>query len=160
MLNQQQDTFCVHYTTIGSKTYGHGTKSAIEAGYSEKTAYSQATRLLKKVEIQQRIVDLHAANMKRNMITVDKILADLEHDKLLARQARQYSVAKGCTELQGKYLAMFTDKIATNPAKEAERAKHMTEEEEAFARIVTGIRLKELSAETKPEQPEIKAISG
>lgn len=43
------------------------------------------------------------------MITVDKVLADLEHDKLLARENHQYGVAKGCTELQGRYLAMFKD---------------------------------------------------
>ncbi len=48
------------------------------------------------------------------MITVDKVLADLEHDKLLAREARQYAVSKACTELQGRYLSMFTDNLNTN----------------------------------------------
>ena len=110
MLNQQQDTFCIHYTTIGSETYGHGTKSAKEAGYSEKTAYSQATRLLKKAEIQQRLSDIHAENMQRNYLIVEKVLDDLEHEKILARQAGQHSVVTKCCELQGKYLAMFTDK--------------------------------------------------
>ena len=110
MLNQQQDTFCIHYTTIGSETYGHGTKSAKEAGYSEKTAYSQATRLLKKAEIQQRISDLHAENMQSNYLTIEKVLDDLEHEKILARQNGQHSVATKCSELQGKYLAMFTEK--------------------------------------------------
>ncbi|MHC4160113.1 MAG: terminase small subunit [Planctomycetota bacterium] len=110
MLNQQQDAFCVHYTTIGSDTYGHGTKSAKAAGYSEKTAYSQATRLLKKAEIRQRISALHAENMQRNYLTIEKVLDDLEHEKLLARQEGQHSVATKCSELQGKYLAMFTDK--------------------------------------------------
>lgn len=47
-------------------------------------------------------MELQAENMQRNMITVDKVLADLEHDKLLAREARQYAVSKSCTELQGK----------------------------------------------------------
>ncbi len=37
-------------------------------------------------------------------------LADLEHDKLMSRKSRQFSVATRCTELQGRYLAMFTDK--------------------------------------------------
>ena len=67
--------------------------------------------------------------MKRNLITVDKVLADFEHDKLLAREARQYSVAKGCTELQGKYLAMFTDRIDTEPAP---KPRPMSDEERAI----------------------------
>lgn len=110
-LNQREAVFAVHYTAIGSETFNDGTKSAIEAGYSEKSAHVAASRLLKRDNLRKRILELHQENMKRNMITVDKVLADLEHDKLLARKAHQYAVAKGCTELQGKYLAMFTDNV-------------------------------------------------
>jgi len=109
-LKPRQDSFCVHYTTIGSETYSNGTKAALAAGYSKKSAHVTATKLLKQEAIRNRIVELQAENMRRNLITVDKVLADLEHDKLLAREHHQYGVAKGCTELQGKYLAMFTDK--------------------------------------------------
>ena len=103
----------MHYTTIGSETFGNATKSATAAGYSEKGAYARGSELLRIRKIIDRISELHAENMSRNNITVDKVLADLEHDKLLARKHHQYSVAKGCTELQGKYLAMFTDKMQT-----------------------------------------------
>ena len=108
-LKPKQDSFCVHYTTIGSETFSNGTKSAIKAGYSEKSAYSQACALLKNPKIQQKIKELHAENMSRNNITVDKVLADLEHDKLMAREHHQYGVAKECSIAQGKYLSMFTD---------------------------------------------------
>jgi hypothetical protein len=64
---------------------------------------------LKIRKVIARIAELHAENMQRNLITVDKVLADLEHDKLMARRQHQYAVAKSCTELQGRYLAMFTD---------------------------------------------------
>jgi len=84
-LTPKQEIFCVHYTTIGSETFSNGTKSAIASGYSEKSAYSQASTLLKNPKIQQRIKELHTENMSRNNITVDKVLADLEHDKLMAK---------------------------------------------------------------------------
>ncbi len=125
-LKPRQDSFCVNYTTIGSETYSNGTKAALAAGYSEKSAHVTATKLLKQEAIRERIVELQAENMKRNLITVDKVLADLEHDKLLAREARQYSVAKSCTELQGRWLAMFTDNINNQPMPEP---KVMSEEE-------------------------------
>ncbi len=35
----------------------NGTKAAVDAGYSEKTAYSQSTRLLKNVEVQNKITE-------------------------------------------------------------------------------------------------------
>ena len=97
LLTPKQESFCVHYTTIGAETFSNGTKSAIAAGYSDKSAYSQACTLLKNPKIQQRVRELHSENMGRNNITIDKVLADLEHDKLAARQAGQYGVAKGCS---------------------------------------------------------------
>jgi phage terminase small subunit len=108
-LTPRQDSFCVHYTTIGADTYSHGTKAALAAGYAESSAHVSASKLLKREDIWERIMELQSDNMKRNRITSDKILADLEHDKLLAREHHNYSVATRCTELQGKYLAMFTD---------------------------------------------------
>ncbi|MHC5075187.1 MAG: terminase small subunit, partial [Planctomycetota bacterium] len=110
-LTAKQESFCINYTSIGSETFGNGTKSAIEAGYSEKSAYSQASALLKNPKVRERIKNLHAENMGRNNMTVDKVLADLEHDKIMARRAGQYSVAKECSVAQGKYLAMFKDNV-------------------------------------------------
>jgi len=113
-LTAKEEAFCVAYTTIGSETFSNGTKSAIEAKYAEDSARTQAWRMLRKEHIKKRILELYDKNMDRNLITVDKVLADLEHDKLLAREHHQYGVAKGCTELQGKYLAMFTDRNIVN----------------------------------------------
>jgi len=41
------------FVTEFIKNGGNGTQAAIAAGYSEKSAYSQASRLLKSVEVQQ-----------------------------------------------------------------------------------------------------------
>jgi phage terminase small subunit len=109
-LTVRHDSFCVHYTSIGAPTFGNGTRAAVAAGYAEAGAAVLAHKLLKDKRIIDRINELHSENMVRNMITVDKVLSDLEHDKLMARENHQYAVAKGCTELQGRFLAMFTDR--------------------------------------------------
>ena len=141
-LKPRQDSFCVHYTTIGSETYSNGTKAALAAGYSETSAHVTATKLLKQEAIRDRIVELQAENMKRNLITVDKVLADLEHDKLLAREARQYSVAKSCTELQGRWLAMFTDNINRTTQEPAELSNEDREQLQEIAKELTSRKLK------------------
>ena len=141
-LTPKQDSFAVHYTTIGAETFSNGTKSAIEAGYSEKSAYSQACNLLKNPKIRQRINELHTENMQRNSITVDKVLADLEHDKIMARKHNQYAVAKECSIAQGKHLAMFTDnQTVTNTIQQAEMDKEELEECRRIAdiRIAQGV---------------------
>ena len=48
-LTPMQESFCVHYTTIGSVTFSCGVKSsALAAGYAEKSAGVSACQLLKK----------------------------------------------------------------------------------------------------------------
>ena len=52
-MTARQIQFCLAYA--GS---GNATQSAIEAGYSEKTAYSAGQRLLKNVEVQNYLKEL------------------------------------------------------------------------------------------------------
>ena len=110
-LSPREEAFCVAYSTIGSETFNNGTKSAIEAGYTEDSARTQAWRMLKKEHIKNRILELYEKNMEENMVTTASVLANLAHDRLMARKHHQYSVAKSCTELEGRYLSMFTDNV-------------------------------------------------
>ena len=52
-MNIRQDTFCLEYAKCGNAT-----EAAKKAGYAEKTAYSQGQRLLKNVEVQNRLQEL------------------------------------------------------------------------------------------------------
>ena len=52
-LNPRQEKFAQEYWTTG-----HGTNSAIKAGYSKKTAHVQATQLLKNPKVQKKIKEL------------------------------------------------------------------------------------------------------
>ncbi len=113
-LSQREAAFAVHYTTIGSDTFSDGKKSAVAAGYSDRSAHVAASRLMKREKVGKRISELHSDNMQRNLITVDKVLADLEHDKVMARKHNQYAVAKGCTELQG-IVCFLSDRYQRPP---------------------------------------------
>lgn len=130
-ITPRQEAFCMNYATIGSKTYPNGRKSAVAAGYSEKSAHISASKLLKRDDIRERIAEIQNEFSESNNITVDKVLNDLEHVKLSAIEGRQLAVARGCVELQGRYLAMFTDNI--NQTQQPE-PKPMTEQERKAAK--------------------------
>lgn len=83
--------------------------------------------LLKKPKIQVAVSKRMAEAAKNVEITPEKVLTDLEHTRLAALGAKQYTAAKGCSELQGKYLAMFTDKQLVEGV--ADRLEKMTDEE-------------------------------
>ena len=82
-LNERQRKFAQEYWVSGN-----GTRSAIKAGYSEKTAYSQAHQLLKKPEIQLQIKEyeeesrvLLQQQFSRDAIEARKIMFKLMQDE-------------------------------------------------------------------------------
>ena len=75
-LTDQQQMFCQKYCCNGF----NGTKAAIEVGYNEKTAASQASRLLSNVNILNYINELKADLGKRTGITAERIA--LEYSKI------------------------------------------------------------------------------
>ena len=57
------------FVTEYIKNGGNATQAAIAAGYSEKTAYSQASRLLKNVEVQ-RYLNKTEQNLNKDLRTM------------------------------------------------------------------------------------------
>jgi phage terminase small subunit len=55
----------------------NATRAAIAAGYSEKTARKQASRLLTNVDTQKRIEELTAKKVEKLDITVERVLGEL-----------------------------------------------------------------------------------
>lgn len=74
-LTAKQEKFCYEYVIDLNAT-----QAALRAGYSEKTAYSSGSRLLKDVEIQKFIQTLQADLEKTAGITALKVLK--EHKKI------------------------------------------------------------------------------
>ena len=71
-MNKKQRAFTVEYVKDRNAT-----QAAIRAGYSAKSAYSQAHDLLRKPEIMEAIEELENAAAARAGITVDAIVERL-----------------------------------------------------------------------------------
>ena len=89
---------------------GNATESAKKAGYSNKTAYAQGSRLLKKVEVAARITELQAEATKRAAIEADDVIDMLLESYKDAKRANQHGPAIRAVELLGKHLALFKDR--------------------------------------------------
>ena len=75
--NDQYERFCQEYLIDLN-----GTKTAMWAKYSEKTAAAQASRLLRNVKIKDRIAELKEIRSERTVVTQDMVLKEL---KILAQ---------------------------------------------------------------------------
>ena len=78
----------------------NATQAAKRAGYSERTAYSQGSRLLKIVEIADEI-DGALMSPREIRARIDKIARDGETDATKLR----------ALELAGKAVSLFTEKV-------------------------------------------------
>ncbi|WGO82305.1 terminase small subunit [Arsenophonus apicola] len=71
-LTNKQEAFCREYLIDLNAT-----QAAIRAGYSEKTAHEQASRLLANVKVEKRIQELMKARKNRLNIDADYVLKRL-----------------------------------------------------------------------------------
>ena len=88
----------------------NATQACIRAGYSERTANRQGAENLSKPVIKEEIDRLKAIREKKVELTAEKVLKDIERVREKAEGSEQYTVSLKASELQGKHLAMFTDK--------------------------------------------------
>ena len=72
-LTPQQHEFCYAYLAHKS----NGTEAAIEAGYSKKTAYVQASKLLNHPKIKERIAELTEKALNKLTYTAQDVLNEL-----------------------------------------------------------------------------------
>jgi phage terminase small subunit len=98
----------------------NATQSAIDAGYSKRTASVQASRMLKEDVIQDAIQDARHAASERNKITVDHLIDELEAARQIAKDERNASAMISATLGKAKILGL--DK----PSDKDEQPKEIT----------------------------------
>jgi len=119
-LSDKNEAFCKEYLIDSN-----GTQAAIRAGYSLKTANEQAARLLAKVSIKERIIELQKERSERLNIDADWVLQrfkDISDRCMTAEPVMIYmdgaweesgeykfdsSGANKATEMIGKHIGFF-----------------------------------------------------
>lgn len=108
-LTRRMEGFCLFMASLGSESFGNGTSSALKAGYSTKSAATQASGLMQKPKIKARMQEIYSQQVENAGITRPKVLADIEHTRQRALAKGDLATATRCSELEGKTMAMFAD---------------------------------------------------
>lgn len=90
----------------------NGKRSAIAAGYAEKSAEVTASRLLRNAKVKEYIDELLLEAQKRRRESLDDILNELDENRKAALMAEtvQSSAATAATMAKAKLLGYVTDK--------------------------------------------------
>lgn len=100
-MNPRRMRFAEYY-----RASSNGTEAAIKAGYSKKTAYSQANRLLKDVEVQNYIKELESEEKDKRILDArDRkvILSDIARDDINDPQCRIKAIDT-LNKMTGEYM--------------------------------------------------------
>lgn len=128
-LKDKKKLFADHYLVLLNAT-----EAAVKAGYSEKTAYSQGSRLLKDVEVHAYIEEKQQVRAEKLSVDADWVLKRLMEisDRCMTaepvvefnpetrqmEESGEYKFdstgANRATELIGKHLGMFKDSPNVN----------------------------------------------
>lgn len=123
MLNEKQQRFADEYLIDLNAT-----RAAIRAGYSEKTASAQASRLLKDVNVSAYIKEKMSEQQEDTIASADEVMRYLT--AVIRGQSRSHVLARNdlgaeyilekppdekerlkAAELMGKRHQLFTDKV-------------------------------------------------
>ena len=105
-LSEKMETFCRHYVLTHNAS-----EAARIAGYSEATAASQASRMLKRDDIQARIQELVDENPDDDL----DVISELEKQYYYASKQGHSNSALKALELIGRAKGNSTEKIDQTP---------------------------------------------
>lgn len=109
-LTKKQKAFVQAYKTNG----GNSTQAAIDAGYSQKTAYSIGSENLTKPEIKEALAEHEKKMQEKYEYTVDDMVKELNEELISARAFGNVSASLKAIELKGKAFGLFVDKVEQN----------------------------------------------
>lgn len=94
----------------------NASQAFLRAGYKSKRLDIGSAKVMGKIGVREAIIEAQEKRSERTMITIDKVLTDIELIKVDAmkqtdgKMADRTAALKAC-ELLGKHLKMFTDKV-------------------------------------------------
>lgn len=121
MITPKQAAFCREYLLDFN-----GTQAAMRAGYSERTAQEQASRLLSKDMVRSEIARLQEQAAAVANVTLDSLLREVEDARAMARQRENAAAMVAATTLKAKLTGHFIDKTEDMVARERLEAERAT----------------------------------
>ena len=108
-MTPKQESFCREYLVDLNAT-----AAAHRAGYSERTAKQQGSRLLTNVDVQAAIAEAQEARAKRTSLTQDAVVEGLLKEAKFTGDGSSPAARVSAWAHLGRHLGIFQDKMAVD----------------------------------------------
>ena len=109
-LSAKQEAFCLAYIETGNASEAYRRSYNVSPKTKTSTVNRKAHDVLSNGNVAARIEATRAKAAKRNEVTVDSLVAELEQARSLALQEKQSSAAVSATMGKAKLLGFLIDK--------------------------------------------------
>ena len=106
-MTPKQECFCREYLVDLNAT-----AAAHRAGYSERTAKQQGSRLLTNADVQAAIAEAQEARAKRTGLAQDDVVRGLLKEAELTGEGSHHAARVSAWAHLGRHLSMFNDKLS------------------------------------------------
>lgn len=110
-LTPQQELFAQHVASGLNQSEAYRRAYPKSANAKSKSVAEMASQLAAKVNVSSRIEELKLVAAKNACLSIEKVLRDIERVRRTAENAGDLKAALKASELQGKHLKMWTDKV-------------------------------------------------
>lgn len=139
-LTERQERFVVAYVDADSETRGNKSKSAVAAGYSERSAPSLAWTLMKNSNVLARIDEFkrNAVSVRAQQTAITLALLRAEHLRLarVCESKEDYTNATRNWENLGRTIGAYTDSMVVDVGKVKEFADAERREAKRIAALL------------------------
>ena len=113
-LTAKQANFVRYYCQVGTKAFLNATEAAARAGYAttgRNTLHAIGFENLRKPNIAKAIQGVFRQQYSAADLTIERVLRDIEMTRQLALADGKYTAALRASDLHGRYLKMWVQKI-------------------------------------------------
>jgi len=123
-LTLKQEAFVQAYLETDNATEAYRQAYPNQAnGSKPETLYTHACMLLKSEKVMSRVNELQEASKRRNDVTIDNLVSDLEAARVLAHEVGQAGAATQATMAKAKLHGLGSDRLEISSKQALERVK-------------------------------------
>jgi len=109
-LTAKEEAFCTEYVLTSNASEAYRNACDVSEGTKPESIWQSASRMMAKVKVSSRIMELQAEARERSLVTVESITKELDENRKKADDLDQPAAMNTATATKAKLHGLMVDK--------------------------------------------------